>query len=112
VPRRPGRASHRALVVALGAVLAGTVVALSLTAPGRATAEWVGHHLSELTGRDPHPQPHGWRDRPPRRADAAGGGDRQSRDRRSAAPSRRLRRPAPPPRGLVLPLTGATAPTF
>ncbi|WCB97068.1 hypothetical protein DSM104299_05840 [Baekduia alba] len=60
---RPATASRvhgpsRALAVALAAVLVATILALGLTAPGRATAEWVGTRLSELTGRDPQPAPH------------------------------------------------------
>jgi RNA polymerase sigma-70 factor (ECF subfamily) len=35
----------------LAVVLAGAVVVLSLTSPGRAAAQWVGHHLSEVTRR-------------------------------------------------------------
>jgi hypothetical protein len=57
-PRRQGAPRLRALTVALGAAVAAVVLALGLTAPGRATAEWVGDHLSQLTGRDPHPAPH------------------------------------------------------
>ncbi|HEY6762241.1 MAG TPA: hypothetical protein VI318_22265 [Baekduia sp.] len=45
----------RALTVVVGAVVVVAVVALGLTAPGRAAAEWVGSHLSELTGRDSQP---------------------------------------------------------
>jgi hypothetical protein len=50
LPRR-GRGPAAALVV----LLAATVLALGLTAPGRATAEWVRQHLSEVTGRDAPP---------------------------------------------------------
>jgi hypothetical protein len=57
--------SRPATAVALAAVLAAGVLALGLTAPGRATAEWVGDHLSQLTGQAPRSA------RPPRAAPAS-----------------------------------------
>jgi hypothetical protein len=62
-PGAPGTSRRRAslartLALALGAALVAVVLAGGLTTPGHATAEWVGHHLSRLTGRAPHPQPH------------------------------------------------------
>jgi hypothetical protein len=61
---RAAPASHvrRGGLTAAAVTLAAVIVALGLTAPGRATAEWVRHHLSEVTGHDP---------RPPRPAPAA-----------------------------------------
>jgi RNA polymerase sigma-70 factor (ECF subfamily) len=38
-------------LVALVFVVAAVALATALTAPGRAAAEWVGHHLSEVTGQ-------------------------------------------------------------
>ena len=48
----PRRARGRAAAVMAGALLAALVVAFGLTAPGRATADWVRAHLPEVAGRD------------------------------------------------------------